>query len=61
MSILYTVFIEEEDGIHNFSKMFMDESFFDEFILSLPYPVHSWECHGKFEMSERGHWIQVVE
>jgi len=59
MSILYTIFIEEEDGIQNFSRMFRDESDFEEYIASYPWRVHSWECHGEFEMNNKQHWIQV--
>jgi len=59
--ILYTVFIEEEDGIQNFSRMFRDESDFAEYIASYPWRVHSWECHGEFEMNDRQDWRQVIE
>ena len=59
MSILYTVFVIEEDCIGHFNKMFKSESDFAEFIAAYPLPIHSLEYQGEFEMNEKQDWCQV--
>lgn len=59
MSILYTVFVVEEDGIGHFNRMFKSETDFAEFISSYPFPIHSCEYQGEFDMNEKQDWVQV--